>query len=46
VKKVMIPVVALLVLFAVTPVMAAPATKIPFTGWAGFGFANVSPREE
>jgi hypothetical protein len=46
VKKVMIPVVALLVLFAVAPVMAAPATKIPFTGWAGFGFVNVSPREE
>ncbi len=45
-KKVMIPIIALLVLFAVTPVMAEPATKIPFTGWATIGFGNVSPGEE
>ena len=45
-KKVMIPVIALLVLFAVTPVMAEPATKIPFTGWGTFVFGNVSPGEE
>jgi len=31
VKKVLIPVMALLVLFVVAPVMAAPATKTPFT---------------
>ena len=45
-KKVLIPVMALLVLFAVTSVMAAPATKIPFTGEASFGFGNVSPGED
>ena len=45
-KKVRIPVIALLVLFAVTTVMAAPATKIPFTGWGTFVFGNVSPGEE
>lgn len=45
-KKVLIPVMALLVLFVVTPVMAAPATKIPFTAEASFGFGNVSPGEE
>ena len=45
-KKVMIPVIALLVLFAVTPVMAEPATKISFTGSASVGFGNVSPGKE
>jgi hypothetical protein len=30
-KKVLIPVMVLLVLFAVAPVMAAPAAKIPYT---------------
>jgi len=30
-KKIVIPVMALLVLFVVAPVMAAPATKTPFT---------------
>ncbi len=38
--------VALLVLFVVPPVMAAPATKIPFTAEAGIGFGNVSPGTE
>jgi hypothetical protein len=45
-KKVMIPVLALLVLFAVTSMMAEPATKISFTGSASFRFGNVSPGEE
>jgi len=45
-KKVLIPVIALLVLFAVTPVMAAPATKIPFTAEASLGFGNVSLGKE
>ena len=44
-KKIIIPVIALLVLFTVTPVMTAPATKISFTGWGSFGFGNVSPGE-
>ncbi len=30
-KKILIPVMALLVLFVLTPVMAAPATKSAFT---------------
>jgi hypothetical protein len=42
-KKVMIPFIALLVLFAVTTVMAEPATKIPFTAYATLYFGNVSP---
>jgi hypothetical protein len=42
-KKVLISVIALLVLFAVTPVMAAPATKTPFTAEASFVFGNISP---
>ena len=42
-KKVLIPVMALLVLFVVTPVMAAPATKIPFTAEASSVFGNISP---
>ena len=45
-KKVLIPVMALLVLFAVAPVMAAPATKTPFTAEASFLFGNVSPGTE
>ena len=42
-KKVLMPVMALLVLFVVTPVMAAPATKIPFTAEASSVFGNISP---
>ena len=42
-KKVLIPVIALLVLFAVTPVMAAPATKTPFTAEASIVGGNISP---
>jgi len=45
-KKVLIPVMVLLVLFVVTPVMAAPATKTTFTSEASFGFGNVSPGED
>lgn len=45
-KKVMIPVITLLLLFAVAQVVAEPATKILFTGSVSFGFGNVSPGEE
>ena len=41
-KKALIPVMALLVLFVVTPVMAAPAAKIPFTSEVSLGFGSVS----
>ena len=42
-KGILIPLVALLMLFAVTPVMAAPATKTPFTAEASYVFGNISP---
>ena len=45
VKRILIPLIALLVLFAVAPVMAAPATKTPFTTHVTFITGNVSPRE-
>ena len=45
-KKVLMPVIALLVLFAVAPVMAAPATKTPFTAEASFVPGNVDLGEE
>jgi len=45
VKRVLIPVTVLLVLFAVAPVMAAPATKTPFTAEAHFITGNVDPGE-
>jgi len=41
-KKVLMPVMALIVLFAIAPVMA-PATKTPFTAQATFISGNVSP---
>ena len=44
-KKVLIPVIALLVLFAVAPVIAAPATKTPFTAETSFIPGNISPGE-
>jgi len=45
-KKVLLPVMALLVLCVVAPVMAAPATKTPFTAEASFVPGNVYPGEE
>lgn len=45
VKRVLIPITALLVLFAVAPVMAAPATQTPFTAHATFITGNISPGE-
>lgn len=42
-KRFLIPVTILLVLFAVAPVMAAPATKTPFTAHATFIAGNISP---
>ena len=45
-KKVLLPVMALLVLFAVAPVMAAPATKTPFTADVSFVLGNVYAGEE
>lgn len=42
-KTILMFTVALLVLFAVTPVMAAPATKTPFTAEASLVFGNISP---
>lgn len=43
VKTVLMPVTALLLLFVVAPVMAAPATKTPLTAEAKFISGNVSP---
>jgi hypothetical protein len=45
-KIVLMFAVAFSVLLTATPVMAAPATKIPFTAEAGIGFGNVSPGTE
>ena len=45
-KKVLLPVMALLLLFAVAPVMAAPATKTPFTADVSFVLGNVYAGEE
>lgn len=42
-RKVLMSVMLLLVLSAVTPVMATPAAKIPFTSEASFGFGNIYP---
>jgi hypothetical protein len=44
VKKILIPVMALLVLFIITPVLATPATKTPFT--AVLSFVPVSPGKQ
>lgn len=43
VKQLLIPLVALLVLFAIAPAIAAPATKTPFTAHVTFITGNVSP---
>lgn len=42
-KKVLMPILALLVLFAVTPAVAAPATKTLFTAEASFIPGSISP---
>ena len=41
-KRILIPLVVLLVLFIATPVIAAPATKTPFTAEASLVLGNIS----
>lgn len=45
-RKILMATMLLLVLSIVTPVMAAGATKIPFTAEASFIFGNVCPGKE
>lgn len=45
-KRALIPVTTLLMLFVVTPVIAAPAAKIPFTSEVNIGFGSVSLGKE
>ena len=45
-KKVMIFISFLLALYAVTPVMATPATKIPYLAEVSLTYGNISPGEQ